>query len=336
MRPILAGGLRATPVVFADVLEPVEHDGVDDRGVLALVPVAAVRDLAEVQPVLQHDVDDGVGERPLALVALPPRRVALLPVALRVEVAGDLADRPELGHLLERLADDDRLGLVDGEVTAAVSVVAERRGAAVPEATLSPRLHGDAGAVGGLLAFEFGEDQHELEHRPADRLRGVEGLVERDELDVPSLEGPVQLVEVEERAGEAVQPGDHDHVDLAGADGGEHLLELGAVEVLAAGAFFAEDAGDKVRGLARGDGGTEAGLLGLQGALVAELVVGGDAGVEGDAEGVGGRGGGRTGRGCHWGTYEAARAENCWIRVAKAGSRSSSGVVMRTPWAARS
>ncbi|MDP2311745.1 MAG: hypothetical protein Q8P41_02485 [Pseudomonadota bacterium] len=61
--------------------------------------------------------------------------------------------------------------------------------------------------------------------------------------------GAMQFVEVEQRARETVQAGGHDHVDLAAADGPEHLLKLRAVEVLAAGAVFAEDAGDELRAL---------------------------------------------------------------------------------------
>ena len=199
----------------------------------------------------------------------------------------------------------------------AVGVVAERRGAPVPEAALGAGLHGDARAVGGLLALQFGEHQDELEHGPADGLGGIEGLVERHELDVLGLEGAVQLVEVEQRAGEAVEPGDHHHVELPRGHGGEHLLELRAVEVLAAGALFAEDARNEVRRLARGDGGAEAGLLRLQRALVAELVVGGDAGVEADAEGVGGGGSG-------------VLARNGWRHVCNSGIGTS--LADAEPW----
>ncbi len=67
---VLPRRLRPAAVVLADVLGAVEGDRVEDGRVLPGVPVAAVGHLSQVQPVLQHDVHDGDGEHPLALVAL--------------------------------------------------------------------------------------------------------------------------------------------------------------------------------------------------------------------------------------------------------------------------
>jgi hypothetical protein len=139
----------------------------------------------------------------------------------------------------------------------------------------------------------------ETQHRAAGGLGSVEGLVQRHELDAPGPQRHSAARRSRAAHGRVRRSGRPCPRRQPASDGGDHLQEPRAVEVLAAGALLAEDPGDELRGLARGDRGAEAGLLGLQRALVAERVVGGDAGVERDAEslGRGGRGGAVAGGG---------------------------------------
>ncbi len=287
---------------------PLEDVAVDDRVVLPLEHLPLVLDLAEEQPVLEQSLDATLRERPPALRPLAAGDVRLLAVPLLVEPLRQRHRRPQLDVLVEDEPHKRRLGVVDDQVPVARRVVAQRRVPAVPQPAGRPRLHRGSRPLGGLFPLELGEDQNQLEHRAADGAGGVEGLVERHELDAVVLEQPVHLVEVEQRAGQPVDPGDHHQVDVAAAHPREQLLERRAVEGLAGLALLAEDVAHVVVPRARGQRGAEPGLLGVERALVlGGLEVGGDPAVEGDADGVG-----RLGNGGGW--HHRSRGSCSWLR----------------------
>ncbi|MEZ4322879.1 MAG: hypothetical protein R3F61_35760 [Myxococcota bacterium] len=292
-RELVVGGRlgRALPldVVVQDRLHAVEGLLVDECGVLALEHVVAVGHLAQVDPVPEHAAevlgDPALAPADLALLVDP----ALLAVAALVQPLHQLHRGPELLVPVEDDPDERGLLLVDLEVAGAGGVVAEDRGPAVPQPALGPGAHGDAGALGGLLALELGEHEHQLEHRAAHRGARVELLAEGAELDLVLLEELVHLEEVEEAPAQPVDPGDDDEVDVALADALEHALERGPLEVLAAGALLAKHLDDLVGALAGLDVGAEAGLLGVEAPLLLlGLDVGADARVDRDANGLDG------------------------------------------------
>ena len=79
----------------------------------------------------------------------------------------------------------------------------------------------------------WAKDKKHVEGQPAHRRGGIELLGDGDERDRSGVKGLDQFGEVGERAGEAVDLVDHDHVDLAGLDIGQQLLQGRAVEVAA-------------------------------------------------------------------------------------------------------
>ena len=104
---------------------------------------------------------------------------------------------------------------------AVLGVVAERRHAADPK----PLAFGGGDlvpdALGGDLALELGKRQQHVQGQPAHRGGGVELLGDRDERYVVLVEQFDELGEVRQRAGQAVDLVDDDHVDLAGP----HILQ---------------------------------------------------------------------------------------------------------------
>ncbi|MEZ4320780.1 MAG: hypothetical protein R3F61_25080 [Myxococcota bacterium] len=160
-RELVVGGRlgRAVPldVVVEDGLHPVEGLLVDECRVLTLEHVVAVGHLAQVDPVPEHAAqvlgDPTLAAADLALLVDP----ALLAVAALVQPLHQLHRGPELLVPVEDDPDERGLLLVDLEVAGAGGVVAEDRGPAVPQPALGPGAHGDAGALGGLLALELGE-----------------------------------------------------------------------------------------------------------------------------------------------------------------------------------
>ena len=122
--------------------------------------------------------------------------------------------------------------MIDDELLV-LGVVAERHAAAGPFALLARGRDLVPDPLGGELPLELGKGQQHIEGQPAHRGGGVELLGDGDERDRSGVEHLDQLGEVGQRAGQAVDLVDHDHVDLAGLDILQQLLEGRAVEVAA-------------------------------------------------------------------------------------------------------
>ncbi len=76
-----------------------------------------------------------------------------------------------------------------------------------------------------ISAFELGDRADDLEEQPADRRRGVDPLIEHDEIDAALLEMPGELDQMLQRAAEAIELGDDELI--AGSIGGqESVLQL--------------------------------------------------------------------------------------------------------------
>ena len=259
-----AHGLHLPPGLF-----------VDDRVVAAGEGVVAVGDEAAVEGVLEQVVDDDLAELTSALLLAAGRGERLGTDAQVVELAGRVEGGARLQVGLERHADDGGLVLVDHENAGVVGVHVVPHGdeAPVPEATLRAGGHAPAGALGRALPLELGEHEGDLQHGAAGWGGGVEGLVDGDEVHAVAVEGGVELVEVQQATGQAVELHRDDGVDDAAADVGEQALDLGAVGVLAGPAFLPEHVGD-LPPLGRGPGG-DVGAQALLLLFEAALLLGG-------------------------------------------------------------
>ena len=162
---------------------PAERRTVDDRRVLSVVGLVAVRHQPGVDRVLE-DAKDGI-LAPLVSGAKPAllRRVLLgLPVRL-VQAPRDgergaaiQVEREDVAHQLGLALDDHKLLVLD--------TVAERHRTARPLA--APASGGDlvAGALGDHLAFKLGEAHQHVQREAADGVRGGEVLGDADERGV--------------------------------------------------------------------------------------------------------------------------------------------------------
>lgn len=112
------------------------------------------------------------------------------------------------------------------------------------------------------LPFEFGERAEHLQHGAAGGGGGVEGFGGRDERHTDFGEFLDQGDEVTLAAGEPVHFNHQEHVDAAGAGGGERGLQAGSVGVLGGG-VVGEGVGFAPPGLGS-DVGIEPGQLGFQ------------------------------------------------------------------------
>ena len=191
------------------------HDG----GVLAGIDRTLVRDLAAVDPVLQHVEQGAAPEGPPRLADHPFRPQPLL----------EEADGSERQVVRIDAAHRRGLGLVDDELAVA-HVVAERHGAAHPHALALGGGDLVADALAGDLALELGEGEQHVQRQPAHAGGGVELLGHRDEGDARGIEDLDDLGEVGERAGQPVHLVDHHEVEPAGADIAEQALQAGALQ----------------------------------------------------------------------------------------------------------
>ena len=263
---------RPRSVLCAHGLDPSPRIFVNDRLVPTGEGLLPAGHQPAVQRVLEHVVDRELGELPAPLGPAPRGDIGLGSEPKLVELAGRAQRGAGLQVGLERQPDDGGFLLVDHEDARVVGigVVAERDDAPVPESSLRPGGHAATRAVRRALALELGENQGDLQHGPARRGGGVEGLVYGDEVHTVAVEGGVELVEVQQAAGQAVELDHDDRVDLAAAHVGEKTLDLGAVGVLAGASLLPVDIGDQppLSWRAGGDVGVQALLLLFQGALL--------------------------------------------------------------------
>ena len=199
---------------------------------LSLEPFAAVMDFADVDAVLQEIGEGTVGEGNAALIFCDLGIAALGDDASAVEFGDQLAERSQLQVKLENGPNGFGLGLVDDQLLV-LGVVAERHGAAGPFALLARRRQPCPGPARMPAPARTGQRTAGLQGQPAHGCGGVELLGDGNERDRLGVKGLDQLCEIGERTGQAVDLVDHDHVDLAGLDIGEQLLEGRAVEVAA-------------------------------------------------------------------------------------------------------
>ncbi len=124
-----------------------------------------------------------------------------------------------------------------------------------------------AGALGDQRAFELGDRPQHLQRKHALRAGGIDGIAQAAEPRAGGLERRDDGEEMAHRAGEAVEP--HDHQGIAGPDVAEQAGEHGPAAIGARGLF------DEDRVAARG-----AERVALR---IGALLLGGDAGIADEA-----------------------------------------------------
>ncbi len=200
--------------VANDVVHPVPQRPLDDRRVFAGIGDPLVDGFAEINAVVQNLVD----------VALVDRLAAFRPHSLRSERQDQLGRRPDAQEPLEDHSDGLRFGVVDDEL-AVLDVVAERRPAAHPHALLAGGGELVADALADHLPLELREGEQDVQGQPAHGRRRVERLRDGDEGDAVAIEDLDELGEVHERAAQAVDLVDDDHVDPLRLDVGDQALQ---------------------------------------------------------------------------------------------------------------
>ena len=217
---------------FEQFLHAVEGWAVQDRFMLSLEPFAAVMSFANVDPILEEVGEGTVGEWNATLIFRDLGFAAFGDDFPAIEFGDELAERSQLQVKTKDGPNGLGLGLVDDQLLV-LGIVAEWHGAAGPFA-LAP-AGGDlvSYALGRQLPFELGKGEKDVQGQPAHGRGGVELLGDGDERDRFGVKGLNQLCEIGERAGKAIDLVDHDHIDLAGLDIGQQLLEGRAVEVTA-------------------------------------------------------------------------------------------------------
>ena len=211
-------------------------------------------------------------------------------LARGVQLAGDRERRAGLGEAVEDPAHERRLAL-DHHQPAVLDLVAQRRPAAHPHALLARGRELVPDALADHLALELGEDEQDVERQPAHRGRGVELLGDADEGHVVPLEHVDQLGEVGQRAAQAVDLVDHDHVDHPGLDVAQQPLQGGPLQRAARDAAVVVVVGqrDPALGLLAGDVGERRLALGVERVeLQLQALLGGFPGIGRAAQLAGG------------------------------------------------
>jgi hypothetical protein len=134
---------------------------------------------------------------------------------------------------LEEAGEDpaDMLGaLVVDHQLPVLDAVAVGRHPAHPHALLAAGGDLVADALGRHLALELGEREQDVQRQPPHGRGGVERLRDRDEGHAVPVEHLDQLGEVGQRAAEAVDLVDHDHVDQPVLDVLQQPLQAGALQ----------------------------------------------------------------------------------------------------------
>ena len=200
---------------------------------MRLVPQLLVDDsrmLAGIDLVLVH------GEAEIDLVVQEFQQVA--PVEHRAALGADPARMQFLQHLrrgtgpgIEAEDRQDVLGLggLDHQL-AVLDHVAEWHRAAHPHPLPAGGRELVADPLADHLALELGEAEQDVQRQPAHGRGGVEGLRDRDERHAVAVEDFHQLREVHQRAAEAIDLVDHDHIDQSGLDIGDQLRQRGPVQ----------------------------------------------------------------------------------------------------------
>ena len=137
----------------------------------------------------------------------------------------------------------------------------------------------------------WANDEQDVERQPAHRGRGVELLRDADEGHVVPLEHIDQLGEIRQRAAEAVDLVDHDHVDQPGLDVAQQPLQRRALQRAARDPAVVVVVGqrDPALALLAGDVGEPGLALGMEAVeLLLQALLGGLPGVDRAAELAGG------------------------------------------------
>jgi hypothetical protein len=182
--------------------------------VLAGIDLPLVRSLADVGPVVQQLVD----------VALVQRPAGLAGSALGPEAGHRLDARPGLGEDLEHAADAWGLLLVHDQL-ARHDVVAERHLAPHPHAAGAGGCEFVADSLANDLPLELRKAEQNVERQPSHAGGRVEALRHGHEGHAMRVHHLDQLREVHQRAAEAIDLVDDDHVDHPCLDVGQQPLQ---------------------------------------------------------------------------------------------------------------
>jgi hypothetical protein len=206
--------------LLQDGVDLVPRLAVDDRVVLAGIAVALVDRLADVGAVVEHPVE-------VLLVD---------PVAARRADAAraDLARQFRAGADLEEAGEDPAHMLGSPRRPPACgsrrrSRAAGCRPSTCPSSGWRATLSRMRSAV--TSRSNWAKAEQDVQRQPPHGRGGVEGLRDRDEGHAVAVEHLDQLGEVHQRAAEAVDLVDHDHVDQPVLDVGQQPLQAGRSSV---------------------------------------------------------------------------------------------------------
>ena len=213
-------GLHPRGLVIVDLLVQLGLDGIEqipieNGGLLARQDLTLEGHLSDVEPIAKQMGERTARERNAADGLSCLQRADLGDDAPFAQVGHQQVEAAELEIAAEDGPDPLGLGFIDGDLSI-LGVVAKRRHAADPEALAFGGGDLVPDALGGDLALELGKRQQHVQRQPAHRGGGVELLGDRDKGHVVLVEQFDEFGEVRQRAGQAVDLVDDDHVDLAG------------------------------------------------------------------------------------------------------------------------
>src|SRR5438477_5410888 len=171
-----------------------------------------MNDLAEIGTVLQHQVERAAREWLAANRAAGSTRPRLAFNAVSVELLLQQPDRAEFGITAEDRPHDLRLA-VDDEEFAVLYPIPERWHTAHPHPLSFRGSDLVADALADDLALELRKGQQHIEGQAPHRCRRVELLRHRNEGGASLIEDLDDLGKIGERAGQPIDPVDHDGVD---------------------------------------------------------------------------------------------------------------------------
>src|SRR6202171_4527977 len=191
---------------------------------LTLKPLAAVMGFADVNPVFEEIGEGTVGEWNAALIFRNYGLAALGDDLPTVEFGDELAERSQFQVKTKNGPNGPGIGFV-GDQLLVLGIVAEWHSAAGPFA-LAP-AGGDlvSDPLGGQLPLELDKREKNVQGQPTHGRGGIELLSDGDERDRFGVKRLNQLCEVGKRTGKAVDLVDYYHLDLAGLDIGQQLLQ---------------------------------------------------------------------------------------------------------------
>jgi hypothetical protein len=137
-------------------VDPVPGGALDDRLVLILVGDALVLDLADVGPVVQQLVQNGLVERPAALGAMTGS----------VQLLHQPGGRTDLQEAREDVPDERGFGLINHQL-AVVDAIPERRVAAHPHPALAGSVDLVPDSLGRKFSFELCERKQDVQGKPS-------------------------------------------------------------------------------------------------------------------------------------------------------------------------